>query len=223
MRSVLPLALLAFAAGGLATWVLLDGAGRGLRGGEADSGVAMPAAQGDSQSGATSGGDDLKLMVEALHRRLGRIEKQLSGLVAGPPADRTPVQPQPDLAVELTHMQRAIEELRADVESGFEELQNTSGELHTLKLAKPEPDWEALEVLIREWQHDESTATELVRLMRPADVVRSYGTPTAMWANDQGTHWVYGEGQDAVSGEYLKEVYLKFQDGYVAYVGVALR
>ena len=223
MRSTLLTAVLAFAAGVLACWVILGESGSDRTGLRTDPAVPAPAAGQELPSGEPPRRGDPKLALERIEQRLGRIEGQLSGLAAGGSEGRTPIESGPDLAGELARLQATAEELRAEIKSGFEEWQHKSGELHALKLAKPEPDWQALEVLIREGQRDEASATELVRLMRPADVVRTYGTPTAMWSNDHGTHWVYGEGQDAVTGEYLKEVYLKFQDGYVAYVGVALR
>ena len=44
-----------------------------------------------------------------------------------------------------------------------------------------------------------------------------------MWSNEKGTHWIYGEGTDPVSGEYLLELYLRFGDGRVTYAGLAQR
>ena len=92
--------------------------------------------------------------------------------------------------------------------------------LSKLKQAKPEPDWPALDELVRRWRLDPVGAKQDVKLLTDAEVLRRFGTPGEVWSNEKGTHWIYGQGYDAASDSYQLEIYLRLRDGVVTQVGI---
>lgn len=217
MRSIAVVTTLAFAAGVLLGWSLASrGGNESAEEGptrRAEAPGPSPRAEAVELVAPESGADD------GLAERLDRIERALAELRERPSDERRPIGADPGTADELARLRATVDELARAVEASRE----GPSELVARKDANPEPDWRALGELIAEWQLDEEAAAGRVRLMSPEDVVAAYGSPTETWSNERGTHWIYGRGRDAVTDEYLEEVYLRFQDGYVTLLGVALR
>jgi hypothetical protein len=119
----------------------------------------------------------------------------------------------------------SLAELRADLDADATALRdaNSPDRLRRLREDKPETDWNAVHTWVGEWDLDEAATQQDLQLSTYAEILVRFGPPTALWSNEKGTHWVYGEGLDPATQEYTLELYLRFADGLVTYVGLARR
>ncbi len=225
----LPGMVLAFAAGVGASWVthaLLR-----ARASPSDS-VALPAVRpridvpAEQALRVDEPRGDMLLGFRSLEERLDGVEAALRRLEAAtaasdPNAARQPlVEPATlaQLGAAVERLEAAIELLRANAKASV-----AAPDPNALVAAHPEPDWEALWELMDLWRVDEKAALQRVQLLDQEALLRTFGSPTELWGNEKGVHWMYGEGFDPVDEIYRQEVYMRLNEGVVTVLGVKER
>lgn len=208
MARLLALVVVSFAVGALAVWLGLP---RGGPGGGRTALAARPA------------GLDPAPVLEALAR--------IEGLLAdGGRAGASESTPREDaaLAQRLDAIQRSVEELRGAIAQAQAErfateaatADSSGGELFALREEHPEPNWQALDSLVAQWNRDEEAARDETLLLGYRDVIRRFGKPDQVWGTGASLNWLYVDGIDPVSGETVREVWFQFVDGFVVQLGV---
>ena len=142
-------------------------------------------------------------MLAALERIEARLEMPSpSGLPSRDESGRAPAS-QPMVEEDLRAMATALDELRLAVEanmSGGAGRMAGANSLQELKDKNAEPNWPALNDLIRQWNLDEDLARRETWLLSYRDVLERYGTPSRTYQNERGSNWVYADGRDPITG-----------------------
>jgi len=161
--------------------------------------------------------------LERIERALQRLAERSGRDVPDPAPGRESdvVRPEPARSEveepfpELQRLERRVQELHDVLDEhvtdsrSWRERNRSLGEL---KASEDGADWTALDELIAQWLRSKDEAKKAVQLLTFRDVLARYGTPTEIWRNEDGAHWVYQRGVD--------EVYLRFNDGFVTVLGV---
>lgn len=184
-------------------------------------------AVGATEPGPREGGDlrDVRAALARIEAALERLAVRPRGGAPGPASApvsaRAPLPVDPaqldsgDAGADVAALEALVRDLRTVLdqhvqdERAWRARQQTLGEL---KSERGEADWKALDALSADWHRDPEEAKRSVKLLGFRDVLARYGTPTEIWRNDGGAHWVYQRGVD--------ELYFRFNDGFVTVLGV---
>ena len=164
----------------------------------------------------------LERIEAALARLEGRTVRPAPGALGSDPADAAVAAVADDGRFELSATPEELIRIELLVQEMHDVLdehvvaarawRERNQSLGELKASEDGPDWKALDDLMDQWHRDESEAKQAVKLLAFRDVLTRYGTPTEIWSNEGGAHWVYQRGVD--------EVYFRFNDGFVTVLGV---
>ena len=176
-------------------------------------------------SGAEAGEAALDAALVDIRMSLGRIEERLAGLEAAREDRRQPVGEEVaagagEQVAELTGLVRTLEEELRAQRAAADSDESRKKRLERLRAENPETDWPAVYEVIADWGVDEEATARRLKLLSDETLLERFGSPTEMWGNAQGVHWVYGDGYDEAAKEYATELYLLVVDGTVTTAGV---
>jgi hypothetical protein len=126
---------------------------------------------------------------------------------------------------DLRAMATALDKLRLAVEanmSGGADRMAGASSLLELKDKNAEPNWPALNDLIRHWSLDEDLARRETWLLSYRDVLERFGTPSRTYPNERGFNWVYADGRDPITGA-SQQVVITFNDGLAMRISISVR
>ena len=182
-----------------------------------------PISSGAQPRPATDPGDTLapRLVSAGLEERLDRIEAQLTALGSASAPERRSFEPSVDGIGALQELTAAVGRLEAELRAHMEASEEHSpSQLQALREARPEPDWTALQAVLDAWTESAEAARAEVQLMSSTAVLQRFGSPTLIYTNERGSHWVYGQQYDPVQDSYALQVTFQLKDELVTTVWV---
>ena len=172
--------------------------------------------------GAGSGPADARTDPE-VRRILARLDERMAGLEAslsvGRTAQSTPNAPgssSPSADApwdELVASVRALEDLLQERIEGA--TARHAAQLQSVRDAKPEADWVALQDLLDAWAVSEAAAREHVLLLSDVSVLERFGPPGLIFPVQTGDRWVYGQNYDAVKDAYALQIVFQIEEQVV--------
>ncbi len=120
---------------------------------------------------------------------------------------------------------RDLAQLESTMRAEFESLRTLIGlgERHALVEAirsdKRHVDWTAWEDVIATWKRDPEEARKMVKLLTSDELIKRFGPPTDVWANQLGLTWQYKR-YHPLDTELTQEIILRLPDGFVAQLAV---
>jgi hypothetical protein len=110
---------------------------------------------------------------------------------------------------------RILRELQGSVRSLLELRSDPRAGLQRLREERPTADWSELDLLLSLHERNVEQARKRVQLLSEFEVLRRYGSPDLIFANERGEHWVYGRGYVPERDAYQLQLVFRFQTGLV--------
>lgn len=159
---------------------------------------------------------EVRSLLTRLDERLAGLEGALTGGRAALPSpaeeDSTAssdAAPWDELAASV----RALEDLLHERIEGA--TARHAAKLQTVRDAKPEADWVALQDLLDAWAISEAAAREHVLLLSDISVLERFGPPGLIFPVQTGDRWVYGQNYDSVKDAYALQVVFQIEEQVV--------